>query len=144
MCKGAFENIFFYDDLKMRDDVEEFGFCLNCLEDVDRATIELVIRREDGQELRREYLRVLPDDVLEEAKEKLSSLEGLNIDRLGRGWIIEEFPELVSGEIRDSFNLEIGKGKGGIYFSIKYKEQQVSILDLVIPRNEVLGFIREA
>ncbi len=141
--RGAFQKVIFDgDDLKVNRHVKGFYFILSQLSDAtSKIEFELIILRKDGKKLRLKYESLFPEWVLDRIYTDWTFKDAMQgvIDE--EDDMIESLLSKAADSLEDLLVLAIGRERKDIYFTIRYAKQKVSILDEVIPEEEVEGFI---
>ncbi|MGM0439272.1 MAG: hypothetical protein ACQEP3_02475 [Patescibacteria group bacterium] len=142
MSEGIFQKVKIDSDrLKVNKDVSGFHFEVHRLGDSSKIVLELCIhKKEDRDGIRIEFEKLLPDWVLQKIQLDLatvilisSSEETEDLVECMLSEAIDQFEELLS--------LEIGEERDGIYFTVRFSDQRVSVWDRVLSVESVKGFI---
>ncbi len=141
MAEGIFQNVDVCDDLKVSRGVKTWHFVLSKLEDTpDKVSMKLVISKNNGEEFMAEFIRLIPipDWVFGKIKVDI----GIVMDVVsGKTDKIEELLEKTIDQFEEALALEVGLENGEIYFSVRFRNQAVSIWDKCVEPEDLEGYI---
>ncbi len=143
MAEGVFQKVELEEGLKVVRKVEGFLFYISRLPETDKVFLEVVIPRSD-EELRIEALCLLPEWVFSRMKTEISLRDAISFASCGEDEIMEYFLCEAAKKLEKILTLEIGRHNyNEIYFTIRFKAQEVSIWDRVLSVESLKGFIEE-
>lgn len=142
MSEGIFQKVEIVSDrLKVNKDVSGFHFEVRQLGDSDKIVLELCIhKKEQDDGIRIEFERLLPEWVLRKISLNLEAVISITNSE-GVSDVVECLLTEVIDQFEDLLSLEIGEEGNGIYFTVRFSNQKVSIWDRVLSEESVKGFI---
>lgn len=141
--EGIFQEVEVVDkNLKVDRRVKGFHFLLHQLDDSsNRIVLELLIPREDGKKTEVEFEKLLPEWVLDKVKLNWTLRDALEVATSEKDQIVEYMLCRAAEQFEEKLALEIGLDASGIYFSVRFERQNVSIWDRVLSEESLEGFI---
>lgn len=142
--EGIFQDVKVVEDnLKVDRKVKGFHFLLHQLDSADdKIVLELLIPREDGERTQIEFEKLLPDWVLGKVKLDWTFREALKVVTREEDQVVECMLCRAAKQFEEKLALEIGLDPDGIYFSVRFERQNISIWDRVLSEESLEGFIK--
>ena len=144
MCEGVFKKVEMDEEkYKVSREVDGFHFCIRQLKDKNKILLELIIpKNNESYEKRIEFKKLLPEWVLENVSIDLETAISIAYNNRDSKDVIESMLFETIDQFEELLSLEIGEEPGDrIYFTVRYKDQKVSVWDAVLPEEELVGFI---
>ena len=144
MCEGVFKQVEMDEEkYKVSREVDGFHFCIRQLKSTNKIVLELIIPKKNGiDEKRIEFEKLLPEWVLENVSIDLETAISIAHNNRDSKDVIESMLFEVVDQFEKLLSLEIGEEPADrIYFTVRYKDQKVSVWDSALPEEELVGFI---
>jgi hypothetical protein len=132
--QGVFQKVVFDgDSLRVNRQVKGFYFHLTKLSNSSKIVLELEIPRRDERSVKVEFIKLLPEWVLEKIHLDWSLRDALSVVSNDENEMVECLLNEAADQFEELLTLEIGQEARGIYFTIRFAKQKVSIWDEVVP-----------
>ena len=142
MAEGIFKNVELNDEeLFVSKIVQGFYFKICRLDDSEKLVLYLIIKRKDKKTLEIEFDELLPGWIVSKVNLNMEDvIDSIYYENCKEG-IFESILEKSITEFENMLNLQIGLDYNGVYFSVRFQKQKVSIWDRLLSEESVEDFI---